>query len=281
MAVPDLGNPYYTEILDLTEEQARSSGYAVLCSDFRRDPRRLEETLHLFRSQRVDGVLIAGGAGVGAPDLDVLARAGIPVVVVGRYPHDAVAVRVDNVQAGRLAARHLVERGHRFVAFLSGPDILTTVQDRLHGFREICDQAGVRIHLELGDFKPGSAYWVTRRILTRRLAVTAICGANDQMAIGAMAACADAGAAVPADVAVMGFDDIPLASFVRPSLTTVAISARALGWEAGRLLLSQIDGLEVPRVTSLDVRLIERDSTTLLPRGNSTIPRSEMHGGVG
>ena len=279
IAVPDLANPYYTEILDLAQEQARLAGYTVLCADFRRDPQRLEEALHLFRSQRVDGVVIAGGGGRGSPDLAVLDRARIPVVVVGRYPAPAVAVRVDNVEAGRLAAHHLAARGHRSVGFISGPEELTTVEDRLLGFSQACEEASITLHVAPGDFKPYTGYLSTRRLLAKGLGVTAICAANDQMAIGAMAACADAGTVVPDEMALMGFDDIPLASFVRPALTSVAISGRNLGCEAGRLLLALIDGAEVPPVTWVDIRLVERDSTAL-GAAEASVSSGEMRGGI-
>jgi len=261
IAIPDLANPYYAEIVHTMEEQARAARYTVLFTDFHRDAQRLREGLDLFRSQRVDGVVVAGGGARDPVDLGVLARAGIPAVLIGRHLEGVTAVRVDNVQGGRLAAEHLIDQGHRRIAFIAGPAELTTVQDRLSGIREICHRRGAELHLEPGDFSPQSGYERARRILARRPRSTAVCAANDQMAIGAMAAFADAGLSIPKDLALMGFDDIPLASHVRPALTTIAISTREIGTQAGRLLLSLIRGEEVPAVTWVEVRLIVREST--------------------
>lgn len=261
IAVPDLANPYYAEIVHAIEDAARAAGYTVLFTDFHRDSRRLRAGLDLFRSQRVDGVVLAGGGSDEAADLGVLTRAGIPAVLIGRHEDGVPAVRVDNVQAGRLAAEHLVAHAHARISFISGPAQLTTVQDRLQGFQGVCERAGTVLDVEPGDFDPRSGYEGMRRILARRPRASAVCAANDHMAIGAMAACADAGLTIPRDLALMGFDDIPLASYVRPALTTIAIPTRELGSQAARLLLSLIDGSQVPAVTWVDIQLIKRDST--------------------
>lgn len=261
IAVPDLANPYYAELVHAAQEVARVLGFTVLVHDFQRDLRRLREGLETFRSQWADGVLVTGGGSSQPLDLGVLERAHVPVIVIGRHEARAPSVRVDNVEAGRLAARHLAQRGHSAVAFVQGPAELSTMQDRLDGFSQVCRAAGLALHLEPGDLKPASGYEATRRVLAKRPEVTAVCAANDSMAIGAMAACADVGVEIPRRMALSGFDDIPLASYVRPTLTTIAVPTRELGARSAGLLFSLIEGREVSDITWIEVRLMVRDST--------------------
>jgi DNA-binding LacI/PurR family transcriptional regulator len=261
IAVPDLANPYYAEIVRPVQEEASARGYTVIHNDFQRDPDRLHGGLRLFCSHRTDGVLVAGGGSSQVLDLRPLERARIPVVVIGRHRSSAPSIRVDNVAAGGLAAEHLIERGHREVAFLTGPPELTTVQDRLQGFRDACARAGATLRVQPGDFKPLSGFEGTRRALREWPGVTAICAANDHMAVGAMAACWDAGVPIPAGVALVGFDDVPMAAYLRPALTTIAIPTHQLGVRSAGLLFSLIQGHAVPETTWIEVRLVARASS--------------------
>lgn len=259
--VPDVANPYYAEMVHSIERVTRPAGYTVLLTDANREPARTRDGLALFRSQRVDGVVVAGGGTDKSADLELLKRGSIPAIVIGRHRLAVPSVRVDNVHAGRLAAEHLAACGHREVAFVCGPASLTTVKDRLLGFATLCRRDGIALHIEPGDFRPASGYEAARRILAERSAVTAICAGNDNMAIGTMAACADAGIAIPSGVAVMGFDDTPLARYVRPTLTSIAISTSEMGEEAARLLIALMNGERVREVTWAQARLIARAST--------------------
>lgn len=194
-----------------------------------------------------------------------LERLGIPVVLAGRPPGRRPAlpfVSPDNVAGGRSAAHVLIERGCRHVATIAGPPDMTASGDRLLGFRAELTEHGVTLSDELvvaGDFSPDSGYEVARGLLARDPEIDGIFAANDLMALGALRALREAGRSVPDDVAVVGFDDVPLAAQAHPPLTTVRQPLEAMGRQMTRMLLDALDGVPVTSVT-LATELVVRDS---------------------
>jgi LacI family repressor for deo operon, udp, cdd, tsx, nupC, and nupG len=177
---------------------------------------------------------------------------------------------------------HLAGLGHRRVAFLSGPRRLTSVRDRLEAYTRAVADHGLEPDDELlreGDFGERSGYEEATELLRLRRPPTAIFAANDRMAMGALAAASDHGRSVPDDVSVVGFDDVPMASFVRPALTTVALPTYDMGVAAMRLLLELMErsdgGRADPPVKGLPLELVVRASTA--PPGGA--PRGDAPGG--
>ena len=167
------------------------------------------------------------------------------LVMVGRHGLTQPSVQVDNVAATRVATEHLLGLGHRRIAFVGGPTDSSTAQDRLLGHQQALRKAGVPDSgldaVRVGDFDERSGYEATRSLLDGQ-ATTAVLCANDRMALGSYAALADAGLSIPGDVSVVGFDDVPMASFVRPTLTTIAVPTYEMGQAAMRLLLEMFNG---------------------------------------
>jgi LacI family transcriptional regulator len=181
------------------------------------------------------------------------------LVTVGRHGLAHPSVRVDNVAATRSATVYLVGLGHRRIAFIGGPEGSSTAQDRLLGYRRAMAEADLTRCERGTDFDERGGYDATRSLLDEMLPTAVLC-ANDRMAFGAYAALADAGLSVPGDVSVVGFDDVPMASFVRPTLTTVAVPTYELGQAAMRLLQDALDGSASTEPVLLLTRLVRRGS---------------------
>ncbi len=218
----------------------------------------------LLRSGRTDGLIVSGPR-YDDEELAELVRDGFPVVIQGSVPGlDVPSVDVDNEAGARLAVEHLLALGHRRIACIThAPLAYTAASERLTGYREALAAAGLADEPELiaeGAFDAQSG----RRALAEILARTkpeAIFVTSDVVAIGAIAGLRDAGLIVPGDVSVVSFDDIPLAAYLDPPLTTIRLPAYDLGLTAGRAILERIAGRPVAARTLLPTELIVRAST--------------------
>ena len=215
------------------------------------------------RAGHLDGVILVSLHG-DHPLPHALAAAGIPVVLLGR-PMTAVAgvgyVDADNVHGGRLAAARLADRGRTHLATISGARDMTVALDREEGFRaELADRGlGPGITVE-GDFSMEGGRRAMAALLAGPDRVDGVFAASDLMALGAFQAIADAGLRVPDDVAVVGFDDMPLAATVRPGLTTIRQPAVAMGAELAIRLLRAIEDGHQAEPVLMPTELIARDS---------------------
>jgi DNA-binding LacI/PurR family transcriptional regulator len=227
-----------------------------------------------LRSAPVAGVLLISEHSTHDPLPEVLARAGIRVVIGGRPLRPDVVVPYvdnDNVEGGRLAARHLRDRGRQVLATVAGPKDMSAGMDRLAGFKAVLGRDFRATRVERGDFTTASGEAATARLLDRVPDLDALFVASDLMAIGALKALRQAGRRVPDDVAVVGFDDVPMAALTDPALTTVRQETVVQGRLMARMVLAPgrpahalDDGL--PSVEGLDhvvlpVSLVVRDST--------------------
>jgi DNA-binding LacI/PurR family transcriptional regulator len=264
LVVPDISNPYYPPLVRGVEDEASSHGYRVVLCNTDRDPAKISEYLETLIKTRVDGIVVAGGGWADVPDRTaVLDTYRTGLVVVGRHATAHPSVRIDNMAASREAAEHLLRLGHRRFAFLAGPASSTTVQDRVLGYRDALEAVGLpgcEQVVRYGEFTEESGYAATRELLGGSPPPTALLCANDRIALGAYAAAADGGRCVPDDVSVVGFDDTPIARYVRPTLTTVAIPTYEIGRAAMRLLLAQFEGSTPPQLETLPTRLVVRGS---------------------
>ena len=178
----------------------------------------------------------------------------------------APSVDVDNRAGARTAVEHLLGLGHRRIGCITNaPLAYTAAADRLAGYRDALATAGIDADPALvveGSFDAASGHAAATRLLDRAADVTALFVASDIVAFGAMRAIREAGRRVPADMSVVGFDDIPLAQHFDPPLTTIRIPARALGAAAGRALVERLAGRAVTERMLLPTELIVRESTT-------------------
>jgi LacI family transcriptional regulator len=191
---------------------------------------------------------------------------GVPFVMVGRHPDERVHyVDVDNVVAARMAVEHLIRLGHRRIGMITGPLSMTHSQDRQEGYRQALEAHRLPVEDALiaeGDYSEASGAAATHRLLSR--SVTAIFATSDMMAVGTLKAAREAGLQVPQDVALVGFDDVPIATVVEPALTTVRQPIEDLGSMAAELLLNLLENAQDAQAPAhriiLRAKLVIRDS---------------------
>jgi LacI family transcriptional regulator len=262
--IPDISNPYYAEIVRGIQDVADQEGYAVTLhnTDSRREG--IIRYIYLLREKSADGIIFSGGIINGHETLSILKELKERVVVIGRHDVDFPAVMVDNTDGAAQAVGHLLDIGHRRIGFIGGPDGSTTALDRLTGFRDAMAKNGLTLAQSLvkkGTWNPQSGHLLGTQLLKAKRRPTAIVAANDQMAFGVIKAARELGLTVPADLAVVGFDNIPLSSFFNPSLTTVEIPMHDLGAASARMLLNLISGKEIEKVKLFKTKLLVRGST--------------------
>jgi LacI family transcriptional regulator len=250
--VPGIANPVFAPILAGAEAVLAARGYALLVADPGDDPARQADLAEGMAARRVDGLLLATAAAENDPVVTRCLSRGLPVVLINRaeVPADGAQPRVsavvtDDAAGMRLAVEHLAGLGHRRIGHLAGPPALSTGLLRRRGFENAMagrglDAAGAVAAAE-GYSRPAGAA-AARQLLERRPDLTALACANDLLALGAYDALAGAGRRVPADVSVVGHNDMPLVDMVAPPLTTVRIGHAAMGREAALLLLRALEG---------------------------------------
>lgn len=263
LILPDISNPFFAEIGHSIETAAFEQGYSVILCNTEGDLDKEDLYVDVLSKKQVDGMIFVA-AGDQTDSLRALLRHEVPVVVVDRdLPEVEVdAVLADSRQGGYLATQHLIALGHRRIGCIAGPFHLTPSAQRVTGYREALLDAHLLADDDLikrGDFHPESGYRAARSLLERRDAPAAIFACNDLMALGALRAAAESGRQVPADLAIVGFDDIELASYTSPPLTTIAQPKADLGRLAVQWLIEHIADKSRPaRRELLPTRLIVR-----------------------
>ncbi|MGG3905415.1 LacI family DNA-binding transcriptional regulator [Geobacillus stearothermophilus] len=264
VVVPDIMNPFFSKVLRGIEAVALKHGYQVLLGDTQNDARLEEQYLNVLPQRQVDGMIFLT-ARIRKELMEEMARQ-FPIVLACEYLEgaDIPTVSIDNISSARKATEHLIRLGHCRIAHLSGPMNIILSRDRLRGYQQALAQHELEADAALvqeGDFTYESGYNLTLKLLALEKPPTAIFAANDEMAIGAIKAVRHRGGRVPDDVAVVGFDDIQMASIFEPSLTTIAQPMFEIGQKAMELLLALIEGTSARRrQLVLPDRLVIRDS---------------------
>lgn len=259
---------FLTQILDGLIEIAHQKGLRLLI-DLIKAQHQKEAYLQLVRSKRIDGVILSGPR-FDDEALKLLGQEGFPTVIMGQLPGvEGCSVDVDNCTAAQRAVSHLIQLGHRRIACITNAALYyTAAEARLQGYRQALEKAGIEYDPQLvryGDFDPDSGYREMMDLLDHnsagKPAFTAAFVASDVVAYGAKAAIRDKGLNVPRQIALVGFDDVPVSRYTDPPLTTVKLPARELGRVAGDYLVRLMDGeqLHGTRVL-LDTQLIIRGS---------------------
>jgi LacI family transcriptional regulator len=285
LIVTDIENPFFPQLVRAVEDAAHDLGYAILLCNAADDPERESEYLDLLVDRWVDGVVIAASS-LGGRHREWLADAPLPIVLVNSPVQDISlsTISSDNHAGGELAARHLAELGHRRIGLIGAPPRNVDGPARLAGARDALRAAGIddrTIHVAAEDAGVTGGQRAAAEILAIDPGVTGLVAYNDLMAIGAMRAVRAGGRRVPDDVSVTGFDDVDLAAFVDPPLTTIAQSTAEMGrWAVDELMRSLnrssseahtsggptgAPGVEPAAHVVLPVRLVVRGSTGPAP----------------
>ncbi len=260
LAVPDISQSYFGSIARGAEEEADRRGYGLLVSSTAdSDPRRESRYFSLVRARAVDGLLYTGSRDmIPGQDLTRLVNEGPVVLVDEQMPTLPVpSVVSDNLRAGQIAGEHLAALGHTRPIVIAGPQGLKSQVERVQGFRQSFNNAIVFY----GSFDIESGYRLTADALANGIDFTSVFAANDSLAVGAVRCLRDHGKSIPAEVSVIGVDDIELAELVTPGLTTIRQNTEEMGKVAVTSLLDWLETGEMPTSTVLPVELVEREST--------------------
>jgi LacI family transcriptional regulator len=275
LLLPDIANPFYAGLVAGIQAYALAHDRTMLLCTTEGDPEREEQYLQLLRDKQVDGALVDGL--VLPPDrIGRFVRDGFPIVCLDRDIDSSAIplVQVDNRLGGRLATEHLLALGHTRIAHVTGARTLHISDDRRDGYRDALRDAGVEARhslVEPGTFTEEGGYLAARALLEREPRLTAIFAANDLSAVGVLNALAEAGHYVPNDVSVVGFDDLRLAAYTSPPLTTIRQPAEEIAQLATELLIALTRGEDVRRMRHvLAPTLVERGSTAAWPGGEVT-----------
>lgn len=244
MMIPNNSNPYFAEIIRGIEDTCFAAGFNVILCNSDDAPVKQGTYVRLLCEKQVDGLIVVSS---GADDelIDTLRAAPMPQVVVDREIDDLPADLVEvNHEAGAvLATRHLLQLGHRRIGCIAGPQALPPARQRVAGYHRALQAAEIAIDdrlLRRADFTSAGGHEAMSALLAIEAPPSAVFASNDLMAIGAICAAAAIGLRIPQDLSVIGFDDIALATYCNPPLTTIAQPKHQTGELAARLLMSRI-----------------------------------------
>jgi DNA-binding LacI/PurR family transcriptional regulator len=273
----EIGDFYGSPIISGIERYLRQKDFFFLTVAHRHDPKLLETYAHLLQERGVEGFIT----------VDTFINHPLPLPTVAIPGHRRLKgvtnIVLDHRRGAWLALNHLMELGHKEIAFMKGAEISPDSEDRWNAVREVAKELGIRIRAELvveivgDDATPQLGYPFAKVLLARKRPFTALFAYNDISAIGSIRAFQEAGMRVPEDISVVGFDDIRIAVHNNPSLTTVRQPLQKMGEIAARTLLNRIEGHEdwVPEI-SIEPELVARNSTGRAPAQASASQNHEV-----
>lgn len=265
MIIPDSANPFFAEIGHSIETTAFDAGYSVILCNTENDFKKETSYIDVLMKKQVDGMIFIA-TGERGDSVEKLVRMDFPVVVMDRdFPELGMdVVLADNRQGGYLATQHLISLGHKRIGCIAGPSNITASAARVIGYQMALQENGIIVDPNLiinGNFHPESGWKVAHTLLNRENRPTAIFACNDLMGIGVIRAATELGLSVPKDLAVIGYDDIELASYAVPPLSTIKQPKIEMGLTALRFLLNRIQEKKIPpQYTILPVTLVVRSS---------------------
>jgi LacI family transcriptional regulator len=274
MVVPDIANPFFSELVRGAEAAAMAAGYMTIVCSSELDAALEDRCVEVLRDKRVDALLYLPGTTRRHGHLHDPALSRTPLIVIDEelddLPPGATVITSDNEAGGVLAARHLADLGHRDIGVIAGPDGLPTAGARLRGFVRTLGERGIVIPeervLRASYYTREAGLETGRAMLARHPGVTAVYCANDLIALGLMTVAAEHGAVVGRDLSVAGFDDIFVSQLVTPALTTIRQPIARLGRQAAQLAVEAIEGRrDQPVRIVLPVELVVRGSTSRVP----------------
>ena len=271
MMIPNNSNPYFAELIQGIEDAAFELGYNIILCNSYDDPKKQAAYIRVLMEKRIDGlILVSSGSDEDLSQL--LANEVIPKVLVDREVSGVAAdlIEADHVQGAYDATRYLISLGHTRIACVAGPDTLLPSGGRVIGYQKALKEAGICLcedYIVNSDFTSEGGFTAFQKLLTMTPKPTAIFASNDLMAIGGICAANQAGVKIPEDLSVIGYDDIALASYSTPPLTTIAQPKYQIGQLTAKTLVDRIirPEAEVNR-TMLKPELVIRKSTAR-PKG--------------
>jgi LacI family transcriptional regulator len=245
MLIPDIGSPFYARVVQGVEHRLRKADYSLMLGNTYNKAEEQARYLTIFRSQQVDGLLLFLAAG-DESEAERMVKAKKAVVFVGRTPRtfSGDCVSADNIAGTRMAVEHLIQKGHKRIAILTGQASLSTSADRVEGWRKALRKHKLGAPASLigeGDWCAESAHAITKRLLELQPRPTAVFASNFLMMTGALRALKERGLRCPEDVQVVSSDDSEWLDVFSPPITTVVQPSYAMGEHAADLLLKRME----------------------------------------
>jgi len=264
----NVDDPFFGEILQGIEEVAQANGYSLFMAASQRDPEREQGIVQVMAERQVDGVIICSTT-FSTEQSGRLARLGVPIVVVNNQSAEVYRYSIyhDDMDGSRQITRHLIELGHRKIAFLGNSIAGRTTLDRLTGFRKEMGNSGLVIPADYIHEVPGGGPQEGLAAVDHFLRLsdrpTALVCYNDMLAIGVLKGLQLAGIHVPGEISIAGFDNITFSAYTNPPLTTFDQPKRTIGVQAARLILGLLDDENAPgpKIQTVKGSLLVRNST--------------------
>jgi len=267
IVLPEI-HSYYADRIAGIMDVCHANKFGIMIATSRENPREDIKNLNLFYEKQVDGIVLFVSTLI--PEHEKTLREinrKVPIVMVGQEIEGLKIPSViqDNYQGGRKAVEYLIENGHKNIAIISGPSINYSAQQRLNAYFDVLKENGLPISLKLvsqGDFTLPSGYDAMNSIMANNeIRPTAVFASNDMMAMGAAKALSEKGLKIPEDISIIGFDDVVIAEYFNPALTTVHQNHYDVGRQAGELLMENLKNrnITVKRLI-LEQRLVIRKS---------------------
>lgn len=271
LLIPDIHNPHFWQTVEGVEEEVRKAGYDLLLAHSNANQDLEDYCLQTLSRRTISGLIIIKATNaLSAKTRKNLLKSGHPIVECSDTPSEFDAIITHYRDATKEALRHLLDLGHRHFAFVNGVAQLVVGVDRLEPYKAVLEQAKIpeaRRQIINCGITPEEGYQAARRLLEQAKRPSAIVVINDFLAIAVLRAAHDLGLRVPDDVSVVGFDDIALARYLTPRLTTVCRETKAEGQQATRLLLERLKNPGLPiRALSIPAKLVVRESTGPAPK---------------
>jgi LacI family transcriptional regulator len=277
MVVSDITNPFFPELVRGAEDAAMESGYVLTTFNTDDHLEREKHVFELLQSRQVDGLLVVVALQRG--DHSHLKRAmsaGVPIVCLDRIPKGVSvdSVTVDNVRAAENCTQHLIDIGHRRIAYIGGRSGMYIAGERLRGYRKAMEKAGLPLIEREGDFRLDSGRQIGHELLFGPDKPTAVFIGNLLMTLGVLKAISESGLRIPEDVAIATFDYYPWIDGFHPRLTAVIQPGYDIGYRAARLLIDRLEGkrTEPPVKLQLETKLRIAESTVPAPATAVVLP---------
>jgi LacI family transcriptional regulator, galactose operon repressor len=262
--LPRLTDYVPARIYEGVDDAASTAGYTTVIAKSGDDPSHRLDRLEALLALRVDGVIVCDARLRDDQVVEELRRRGVPCILASRRVRGQVSATTNDLRGGALAAEHLVGLGHERIGVVAGPQHLSTGLERLQGFAAELKKRGLPLPDRLvapSDFDVNAALVSARHLLTLDTGLTAIFAANDEAAVGVMGALREHGLRVGADVAVVGYNDLPFSAYLPVPLTSVSSPMYEVGRAAAELLIRKLHGDDQLKSVRLAPHLVARQST--------------------
>lgn len=271
MVVSDLGGPFFGDMMRAAEDEVRKYGKHLIITSGHDTLEHERDAINFLMQRRVDALLLHIDA---IPDDELVTlydRYPIPIILINRVVPELeqFCISLDNSKGGYMATQHLLELGHQRIACITGPLFKADTVARLAGYRRAIEQAGLHYDASLvieSDFQEEGGSDAIEQLMHQQVPFTAVVTQNDHMAIGAMIALKACGKRIPEDISLVGYDDMVMARYTEPALTTVNIPVAQFGQQAADLALVKLGDKDASVTQKFQPELVVRQSTAAAPK---------------